>query len=68
MNWDIIQGSWQEYKGKAQAEWGRLTDDDLDVIEGRRIELSGKLQQRYGIAREEADRQIEEWAGRHPGA
>lgn len=68
MNWDIIQGSWQEYKGKAQVEWGRLTDDDLDVIEGRRIELSGKLQQRYGIAREEADRQIEEWAGRHPGA
>ena len=52
MNWDIIEGKWTEYKGKAQAQWGKLTDDDLDVIKGRRVELAGKIQQRYGIATE----------------
>jgi uncharacterized protein YjbJ (UPF0337 family) len=65
MNWDIIEGKWTEYKGKAQAQWGKLTDDDLDVIQGRRVELSGKLQQRYGIAKDEAERQIDEWQRRH---
>lgn len=65
MNWDIIEGKWTEYKGKAKAQWGKLTDDDLDVIDGRRIELAGKIQQRYGIAKEEAERQIDEWQGRH---
>lgn len=65
MNWDIIEGKWNEYKGKAQAQWGKLTDDDLDVINGRRVELAGKIQQRYGLAKEEAERQIDEWARRH---
>ncbi|MFD1328517.1 CsbD family protein [Mycoplana ramosa] len=65
MNWDIIEGKWMEYKGKAKAQWGKLTDDDLDVINGRRVELAGKIQQRYGIAKEEAERQIDEWQGRH---
>ena len=65
MNWDIIEGKWNEYKGKAQTQWGKLTDDDLDVSAGRRVELAGKIQQRYGIARDEAERQIEEWQSRH---
>ncbi|OCP16846.1 MULTISPECIES: CsbD family protein [unclassified Ensifer] len=65
MNWDIIQGKWTEMKGKAQAEWGKLTDDDLDIIDGRRKELAGRVQARYGIARDEAERQIDEWASRH---
>jgi uncharacterized protein YjbJ (UPF0337 family) len=65
MNWDIIEGKWNEYKGKAQAQWGKLTDDDLDVINGRRVELSGKIQQRYGLAKEEAERQIDDWTRRH---
>jgi len=64
MNWDIIEGKWTEYKGKAQAQWGKLTDDDLDVIKGRRVELSGKIQQHYGLAKEEAERQIDDWARR----
>ena len=64
MNWDRIQGAWREYKGKAKQQWGKLTDDDLDQIEGNREELAGRLQNRYGIAKDEAERQIDEWSGR----
>ena len=62
MNWDQIQGSWKEFKGKAKQKWGDLTDDDLDRIEGRREELSGLIQKRYGKTREEAQHDIDEWA------
>ncbi|MCV9962916.1 CsbD family protein [Pararhizobium sp. BT-229] len=65
MNWDMIEGKWNEYRGKAQAQWGKLTDDDLDVINGRRKELAGRIQVRYGIEKEEAERQIEDWSSRH---
>jgi uncharacterized protein YjbJ (UPF0337 family) len=51
-----------QMRGRAKQRWGKLTDDDLDVIEGRREELIGRLQTRYGIAKEEAERQVEEWA------
>ncbi|WP_412049519.1 CsbD family protein [Hoeflea sp. Naph1] len=64
MNWDIVEGKWNEYKGKAQAQWGRLTNDDLDVVEGRRDELAGKIQARYGKTRDDAEREIDEWLGR----
>ena len=64
MNWDRIKGSWREYKGMAQQQWGKLTDDDLDQVEGRREELAGKIQNRYGIAKDEAERQIDEWQNR----
>ncbi|MFW6027990.1 MAG: CsbD family protein, partial [bacterium] len=59
-----IKGNWREYKGKAQQQWGKLTDDDLDVVDGKREELAGKIQSRYGIAKEEAERQIDEWQSR----
>lgn len=62
MNWDMIEGKWKEYRGKAQAQWGKLTDDDLDVINGRRKELAGRIQVRYGVEKEEAERQIDEWS------
>ena len=62
MNWDIVEGKWNEYKGKAKAQWGELTDDDLDKIEGRRDELAGKIQARYGKTREEAEREVDAWA------
>lgn len=62
MNWDQIKGNWKQLKGKVQMQWGKLTDDDLDVIEGRREELAGRLQSSYGIAKEEAERQIEKFA------
>lgn len=62
MNWDQIQGQWKQAKGRAQAKWGDLTDDDLDKAAGRREELVGILQQRYGMAKERAEREVDEWA------
>lgn len=61
MNWDQVQGKWKELKGDIRIRWGKLTDDDLDQVEGRREFLIGRLQQRYGIGREQAERQIDEW-------
>lgn len=59
MNRDILSGNWKQLKGKVQAQWGKLTDDDLDMIEGRQTELVGRLQERYGLAREEAQKQVD---------
>jgi uncharacterized protein YjbJ (UPF0337 family) len=59
MNSDIIQGNWTQLKGKVQQQWGKLTDDDLDRIEGRRKELVGIVQERYGYAREQAEKEVE---------
>lgn len=61
MNWDRIEGNWKQLTGKAKVQWGKLTDDDLDVIAGKREQLSGKLQERYGIAKDEAEKQIDGW-------
>ncbi|MBO6754811.1 MAG: CsbD family protein [Roseibium sp.] len=65
MNWDQIEGNWKEFKGKAQAQWGKLTDDEMDRVEGRRTELAGLLQQKYGKTREEAEREIDAWMAKH---
>ncbi|WP_319498879.1 CsbD family protein [uncultured Cohaesibacter sp.] len=65
MNWNQIEGNWAQFKGKLQAEWGRLTDDDIDVIAGNRKQLAGKLQELYGKREEEAEREIENWIARH---
>ena len=59
MNRDILSGNWKQLKGKVQAQWGKLTDDDLGVIEGRQTELVGRLQERYGLARDEAEKQVD---------
>ena len=64
MNWDQIEGGWKQFRGKVQEQWGKLTNDDLDVVKGKREDLVGRIQQRYGIAREEADRQVNEWCDR----
>jgi uncharacterized protein YjbJ (UPF0337 family) len=61
MNWDRIEGNWKQFSGKAQQQWGKLTNDDLDVVEGRRAELVGKIQERYGVAKDEAERQVDNW-------
>lgn len=61
MNWDQVKGNWKQFKGQAKVQWGKLTDDDLDVAEGERDKLAGRIQERYGITKEEADRQIDEW-------
>jgi uncharacterized protein YjbJ (UPF0337 family) len=61
MNWDRIEGNWKQLKGKAKVRWGKLTDDDLDVIAGKRDQLCGKLQEAYGVSKDEAERQIGEF-------
>jgi uncharacterized protein YjbJ (UPF0337 family) len=58
MNWDQLEGKWKQLKGNVKERWGRLTDDDLDVIDGRRERLVGVLQERYGIAKEIAEGEI----------
>lgn len=62
MNWDRIEGNWKQFSGKVQQQWGKLTNDDLDVIDGRREELSGRIQKVYGLSKDEADRQITDFA------
>jgi len=61
MNWDQIEGKWKELKGKAQAKWGELTDDELDEVNGNREALEGKLQAKYGKTKEEAAKEVDEW-------
>jgi uncharacterized protein YjbJ (UPF0337 family) len=61
MNWDTIQGQWKQVKGQVQQKWGDLTDDDLTKVDGKREELVGRLQERYGCAKEEAERQVKEF-------
>jgi uncharacterized protein YjbJ (UPF0337 family) len=62
MNWDQIEGKWKQSVGKIKEKWGKLTDDDLDVIRGRREQLVGKVQEHYGIAKEAAEKQVDEFA------
>jgi len=61
MNWNIVKANWQQFRGEVKAQWGKLTNDHLDVIEGKRIELSGKIQETYGITKDEAERQIKDF-------
>jgi uncharacterized protein YjbJ (UPF0337 family) len=61
MNWDRIEGNRKQVTGRAKVQWGKLTDDDLDVVAGRRDQLAGKLQERYGIAKDEAESQLAAW-------
>jgi uncharacterized protein YjbJ (UPF0337 family) len=61
MNWDRVEGNWKQLAGKAKQQWGKLTDNDLTVINGQHDQLVGRIQERYGIARDEAERQIKLW-------
>ena len=64
MNWDRIEGNWKQLKGKFREQWARLTDDELDKIAGQRDKLMGSLQNSYGIAKDEAEKQIKEFEAR----
>ena len=64
MNWDRIEGNWKEMKGRIKQQWGELTDDDFTVMSGKREELAGRLQQRYGYAKDRAEREIDDWLSR----
>lgn len=61
MNRDTVIGNWKQLKGKAKERWGKLTNDDLDVIEGRADQLAGKIQERYGRSKQEAEREVEDF-------
>jgi len=62
MNWDQIKGNWKQMKGQIKAKWGKLTDDDLTAIAGKREQLAGKLQERYGYAKDRAERELDEFS------
>jgi uncharacterized protein YjbJ (UPF0337 family) len=61
MNWDQLEGKWKQLKGSVKTRWGKLTDDDLDTISGHKDQLVGRIQERYGIRKEEAEQQVEHW-------
>ena len=61
MNNDRVEGKWKQMKGSLKSRWGKLTNDDLDVIEGQKDQLVGRIQERYGIAKDEAQKQVDEW-------
>ena len=65
MNWDVIEGKWKQFKGEAQVQWGKLTNDDLDRIEGNRDKLVGAIQERYGIEKDEAEKQVDAFHKKH---
>ena len=61
MNMDQLKGDWKQLGGKVKAKWGKLTDDDMKVVEGKREELSGRLQERYGYAKEQAEKELHDF-------
>jgi uncharacterized protein YjbJ (UPF0337 family) len=61
MNWDTIEGNWKQLTGQAKAQWGKLSGDDQTQIAGRRDQLAGKIQERYGLAREDVEHQLAAW-------
>ena len=61
MDWTRVEGNWKQIKGRAKERWGKLTDDDLTAIAGRRDQLEGMIQERYGYAKEKARKEIEDW-------
>jgi uncharacterized protein YjbJ (UPF0337 family) len=65
MNEDRMKGGWKQFKGRIKEKWGKLTDDELDVMEGKRDQIIGKIQERYGLAKDEAARQYDELEGEY---
>jgi uncharacterized protein YjbJ (UPF0337 family) len=61
MNWEQVEGKWEQIKGQIRSKWGKLTDDDVKILAAKRHVLVGKIQERYGILKEEAERQVDEW-------
>ena len=64
MNWDTIEGNWKQLKGNVKQQWGKLTDDHIDVIAGKREHLAGKIQEAYGVSKDEAEKQIADFEKR----
>lgn len=66
MNNDQVGGNWKQFKGKVKEKWGKLTDDDMTVIEGKRDQLVGKIQERYGYAKDQAEKEVDSWERNNP--
>ena len=62
MNWDQIEGKWKQFTGSARERWGKLTDDDLETVAGKKENLVGRIQERYGLTKEEVEKQASEWS------
>ena len=65
MNWDMIEGNWMQFKGHVKEKWGKLTDDSLDTIAGKRDQLAGKIQETYGITKDQAEVQVKAFEEMH---
>lgn len=65
MNWDTIQGNWKQITGQVKEQWGKLTDDDIARISGKREQLEGLIQEKYGVGKDQAKKQIDDWMARH---
>jgi uncharacterized protein YjbJ (UPF0337 family) len=61
MNWDRIEGNWMQFKGNAKQQWGKLTDDQIEVIAGKRDHLIGKIQEVYGMTKEASEKEVTDW-------
>jgi uncharacterized protein YjbJ (UPF0337 family) len=61
MDWNRIEGNWKQIKGQVKEKWGKLTHDELDKMNGRRDQLEGKIQERYGIAKDQANKDVDAW-------
>ncbi|CAN5227307.1 CsbD family protein [soil metagenome] len=61
MNWDKVEGNWKQIKGQARTKWGKLTDNDWEQIAGKRDQLAGKIQERYGIAKDKAEKELDDF-------
>ena len=62
MNWDQIEGQWKQFSGSARERWGKFTDDDVQRLTGKKESLVGRIQERYGIAKDEAETQADQWS------
>jgi len=61
VNWDEIKGKWHQFQGSIRAKWGELTDDEIAEMDGNREKMVGKIQEKYGVAKDEAEKQVDEW-------
>jgi uncharacterized protein YjbJ (UPF0337 family) len=66
MDWNRVEGNWKQFKGKVKEQWGKLTDDDLDKVAGKRDQLEGVIQERYGIAKDQVRKDVDTWYSRQP--
>jgi len=64
MNWEQIEGNWKQFSGQVKSKWGKLTDEDVTVIAGKRDQLAGKLQERYGYAKDRVEKEVDDFIAR----